>query len=144
MLVFPLKVMYRLPQRRRSSRSFVTLGSNFFYNGADKDEWFAEGRSTRMDPVTGDTLRITNHSRTVARFNPAITGGMGWEKRLSARSAVSLRLSGSVGLTTIVHTFLTFSAANHPRFGKPVVSTNELINRGAYLGLEVCYLFSFR
>ena len=144
MLVFPLKVIYRLPQRRRSSRSFVTLGSNFFYNGADKDDWFAEGRSTTMDPVTGDTLRITDQFRAVARFNPSVMGGIGWEKSLSARSAFRLSVTGSVGLTTIVKTFLTFSAANRPRFGKPVDSTNELINRGSYLGLELCYLFSFR
>lgn len=144
MLVFPLKAIYRLPQKRRLSRTFLSLGGNFFYNGVDKDDWFAQGRSTTMDPVTGDTLIITDRFRAVARFNPSVAGGIGWEKRLSAKSAIRLSLTGSVGLTPIVKTFLTFSAANRPRFGKPYASTNELINRGSYLGLELCYLFSFR
>jgi len=144
MFVFPFKVIYRLPQSRRSSRIFLTLGGSFFYNGVDKDDLFAQSRSTTLDSVTGDTLIITDRFRAMARFNPTVVGGIGWERRLSARSAINLRLTGSVGLTPIVKNFLTFSAANRPRFGKPYSSTNELVNRGSYFGLELCYLFSFR
>lgn len=143
MLAFPVYILYDL-NKRNVNRKYVLLGVNVYFNDPDTYSQFAQSISVTKDPDTGDTFTTSALQRPVNRFSPALVAGVGWEKRFSKKSAVNLRAVTCVGLTSLIQTFLTVTVSNPARYYAPYSSTNELLNRGTYAGLELCYLFSFR
>ncbi len=143
MLVLPVRILYQL-NKRSSLKKYVFIGTNIYYNDLEDNRQFSLLTSTVNDMDTGDTLIVSERRRTLIKFSPAIIVGTSWEKRWSRNSSVNVRVTACVGLAPIVQTILTLTTINSSRYYVPHSSTNELINRGTYVGIELCYLFSFR
>ena len=146
MFVLPVHLLYRFNRQNAATGKYLLLGANVYYNGVDdiNTNRFGVSVGTTKDIDTNDTIVVTNRRQSLTRFAPAVVIGTGWQKRWSKRSAVDVRLTGSVGLAPLIQTFLTVAVHNQSRYKTPYSSTNELVNRGTYVGIDLCYLFSFR
>ncbi len=142
MLMMSFQVLYYL-REQNSLKKYILLGANVYFNDV-VDKQFSRATTTTWDTDTGDTLIIDERRRTLTKFSPAVVVGGGWEKCFSKRSSINVRAVVCIGLAPIVQTFSTFTILNQSRYYTPYSSTNELINRGTYASLELCYLFSFR
>ncbi len=143
MYVMPIHFLYPFNRRASTLNPYLMLGTNLFYTNTDDTNRFAVVTSTIVDIHTNDTTQITHRQRSLRKFSPTVVIGTGWQKRWSNRSAMDIRLTGSIGIASHVQTFLTVTVRNQDRYYAPTSSTNELVNRGTYVGVDVCYLFSF-
>ena len=143
MLALPVRILYQL-NKHNSLKKYLLIGTNVYYNDLEDNRQSSILTSTISDMDTGDTLIISERRRTLTKFSPAIVVGAGWEKRWSKKSSVNIRVTACIGIAPIVETVLTFTVLNRSRYYVPYSSTNKLINRGTYIGIELCYLFSIR
>lgn len=144
MFVVPVHLLYRLNRHKTTADKYLLLGANVYYNDTDDTNRFALITSTHVDIDTKDTMQVSERRRSPTKFGPAVVIGAGWQKRWSKRSAVDVRLTGSIGIVPLVQTFLSVTVRNQRRYYAPYGSTNELVNRGTYVGVDLCYLFSLR
>lgn len=142
LFALPISLQYNFRVRPKN-RHYLLAGTTVYYN-LEERSGFIFARSTIRDLNTKDVTTISQEKTIVNQWIPAITTGIGMEQQISRRSALTVELTGCVGLREITNTHISVSIVNPATLIKPINFSGNALNKGSFVGVKLGYLYGWK